>query len=144
MNCSTLCRRKNAFPYSNDVIIMAQAGATLTTRGITPANIPLTPFCWKMFRRMAKVPTFGKDFTGLSAYKTFSPNSICLCVLTTSNGAVMNAAIYNRPTKCLEIFTEKLKYTFEIKVKTMPYAARCCATEKAKPKGWNCNIVVDF
>lgn len=96
MYASTLCRKKNAFPYSNEVIIMAQAGATLTTRGITPANIPFNPFCLNICRKIAMVPTFGRDFTGCSAYKTFSPNSICLCVLTTSNGAVKNAAIYRK------------------------------------------------
>lgn len=93
MYISTLCRKKNAFPCSNDVIIIAQAGATFTTRGITPANTPRNPFCWKIFHNIDNVPTFGNDFTGLSAYRTFSPNSICLWVLTTSNGAVVNAAI---------------------------------------------------
>lgn len=93
-NFSTLCLRKNALPYSNDVIIMAQAGATLTTRGITPANIPRTPFSWNILHSKANVPTLGRDGTGFSAYNTFSPNSICRCVLTTSNGAVTNAAIY--------------------------------------------------
>lgn len=33
-----LCRRKNAFPNSYDDIMMAQAGATLITRGTIPEN----------------------------------------------------------------------------------------------------------
>lgn len=89
---SILWRKKNALPYSNEVIIIAHAGATLTTRGVTPANTPFMPFCWKICRKIVIVPTFGKDFTGLSANRTFSPNSICLWVFTTSNGAVRKAA----------------------------------------------------
>lgn len=96
---STLWRKKNAFPYSNEVIMMAQAGATFTTRGMTPANIPFTPCCSNIRCKIAMVPIFGNDFTGCSAYKTLSPNSICLKVLATSNGAVRNAAIYENKTK---------------------------------------------
>lgn len=99
-----LCLKKAALPYSNDVIIMAQAGATLITRGITPANIPLIPLCWNIRSNADTVFVCGNDLTGSLAYRIFSPNSICLWVFTTSNGAVMNAATCQISAK-EEIFT---------------------------------------
>lgn len=85
-NCSTLCLKNNALLYSNDVIIIAQPGAILIKRGTMPAYSPRIPFSRSIFDNISNVPAFGND-------DTFSPNSICRCVFTTSNGAVTMAAI---------------------------------------------------
>lgn len=47
------------------MIIIAQAGATLIMRGVTPANIPLMPFVRKIFLRASMV-LVSVSLTGLS------------------------------------------------------------------------------
>lgn len=54
---------------------MAQAGATLAMRGVTPANKPFTPFDRKIFASASLVLVFGTVFGGLSVDEIHYINS---------------------------------------------------------------------